>query len=184
MIHDCSLSFQYHHHTNQINIFQTRQQHKPNHNNINMQSNSLINSTQLFHQFSSTKSNGSNCKKTKYFTPIMASKKGSADPNFGGRLVDENMIILRKRIHEMNMIEKNYEVPSNWMDWEKSYYANYDSIICEAMGILQTQLMNTRPSVALGAMAFVAISVPTSSILIFLHLLELAKSILAGIHLV
>jgi hypothetical protein len=52
------------------------------------------------------------------------------------------------------------------------------------MGILQTQLMNTRPSVALGAMAFVAISVPTSSILIFLHLLELAKSILAGIHLV
>ncbi|GAU24299.1 hypothetical protein TSUD_48870 [Trifolium subterraneum] len=114
----------------------------------------------------------------------MASKRGSADPNFGGRLVDEGMIILRKRIHEMNMIEKNYEAPSNWMEWEKRYYTNYDSIICEAMGILQTQLMNTRPSVALGAMAFVAISVPTSSILIFLHLLELAKSILAGIHLV
>ncbi|CAJ2630571.1 unnamed protein product [Trifolium pratense] len=178
-----ALPFQYHH-TNQINIFQTRQQQKPNHTNINMQSNSLINSTQLFHQLSSTKSNGSNCKKTKSFAPIMASKRGSADPNFGGRLVDENMIILRKRIHEMNMIEKNYEAPSNWMEWEKRYYTNYDSIICEAMGILQTQLMNTRPSVALGAIAFVAISVPTSSIFIFLHLLELAKSILAGINLV
>lgn len=104
----------------------------------------------------------------------MASKR---DNNFGGKLVDESMIILRKRIYEMNMIEKNYEAPSNWMEWEKScYYTNYDSIICEAMRVLQTKLMNTRPSVAFGAMAFVAISVPFSSFLVFVHLLEFAKS--------
>ncbi|CAL5209939.1 unnamed protein product [Lathyrus oleraceus] len=134
-----------------------------------MQSISLINSTPLFHQFSSAKS-----KKPILFVPIMASKR---DNNFGGKLVDESMIILRKRIHEMNMIEKNYEAPSNWMEWEKScYYTNYDSIICEAMRVLQTKLMNTRPSVAFGAMAFVAISVPFSSFLVFLHLLEFAKS--------
>jgi len=165
--------------------FQTRQKKKnwtryfQVTNNINMQSIFLINSTSIFHQFSSTKSNCLNCRKAIYFTPIMASKR---DQNFGGRLVDESMIILRKRIHEMNMIEKNYEAPSDWMEWEKRCFTNYDSIICEAMGVLQTQLMNTRPSVALGAIAFVAISIPTSSAVVFLHLLELAKSVLAGIH--
>lgn len=141
-----------------------------------MQSISLINSTPLFHQFSSTKSKDSNCKKSFSSVPIMASKR---ENNFGGKLVDESMIILRKRIHEMNMIENNYEAPSNWMEWEKSCYStNYDSIICETMRILQTKLMNTRPSVAFGAMAFVAISVPVSSFLVFVHLLEFANSVL------
>jgi len=82
----------------------------------------------------------------------------------------------------MNMIEKNYEAPSDWMEWEKRCYTNYDSIICEVMGVLQTQLMNTRPSFALGVIAFVAISVPTFSVVVFFHLLELAKSVLAEIH--
>ncbi|QCE08534.1 hypothetical protein DEO72_LG9g3563 [Vigna unguiculata] len=107
--------------------------------------------------------------------------RGSADQNFSGRLVDEGMITLRKRIHEMNMIERNYEPPSDWMDWEKRYYTKYDSIICDALGVLQTQLMNTRPSFALGAMALVAISVPTSSALVFFHLVQLAKTVLAGV---
>ena len=83
----------------------------------------------------------------------------------------------------MNMIERNYEPPSDWMDWEKRYYTKYDSIICEAVGVLQTQLMNTRPSLALGAMSLVAISVPTSSAVLFFHLFELAKAVLAAAHL-
>jgi len=107
--------------------------------------------------------------------------RGSADQNFSGRLVDEGMITLRKRIHEMNMIERNYEPPSDWMEWEKRYYTKYDSIICEAVGVLQTQLMNTRPGLALGAMALVAISVPTSSAVVLFHLVELAKAVLAGV---
>ncbi|GKV14461.1 hypothetical protein SLEP1_g25341 [Rubroshorea leprosula] len=28
------------------------------------------------------------------------------------------MIVLRKRIHEMKMIERNYELPEDWMDWD------------------------------------------------------------------
>ncbi len=83
----------------------------------------------------------------------------------------------------MSMIEKNYEAPSDWMDWEKRYYTSYDSFICEAMGVLQTQLMNTRPSVALGAIALIALSVPTSSAVVLHHLVELANNVLAGIHL-
>lgn len=148
-----------------------------------MQSISLINTSSpiLFHPFSSTKQSAAASynygRKNSLFVPIMASKRGSADQNFGGRLVDESMIVLRKRIHEMNLIERNYEAPSNWMEWEKRYYTNYDSIICEAMGILQTQLMNTRPSVAIASMALVAITVPTSSALLFLHLFDLVKAL-------
>ncbi|KAF7827703.1 putative Mediator of RNA polymerase II transcription subunit 18 [Senna tora] len=101
--------------------------------------------------------------------------RGAADrDSFGaGRLVDENMIVLRKRIHEMKMMEKNYEPPSDWMEWEKRYYTSYDSIICDVMGVLQRNLMNTRPSLALGMMALIAMSVPTSSAFLLYHLLDL-----------
>lgn len=149
-----------------------------------MHSTSLINFSPLFHPFSTSNPAGSNGRKARSsLTLAMASNRGAADQNFGGRLVDESMIVLRKRIHEMNMIEKNYEPPSDWMDWEKRYYTSYDSIICEAMGFLQTQLMNTRPSLALGIIAFVAISVPTSTAMLFFHLVELTKVVLPGVHL-
>ncbi|KAK8498689.1 hypothetical protein V6N12_000991 [Hibiscus sabdariffa] len=52
--------------------------------------------------------------------------------NCGGRRrrpVDEDMIVLRKRIHEMKMVDRNYEPPTNWMEWEKRYYTSYDSIL-------------------------------------------------------
>ncbi|KAG9139254.1 hypothetical protein Leryth_011264 [Lithospermum erythrorhizon] len=81
-----------------------------------------------------------------------------------GRLVDENMIVLRKRIHEMKIIERNYEPPAEWMDWEKNYYVNYDSIICDAMGMLQSQLMNTRPSLAFLEWGLDVLSVPCFSL--------------------
>ncbi|KAK7280363.1 hypothetical protein RJT34_25427 [Clitoria ternatea] len=139
----------------------------------------LINSSPVLHPFSSS-TTCSNGKKVSSFGPIMASMR---DQNFSGRLVDESMIILRKRIHEMNMMERNYEAPEDWMEWEKRYYTSYDSIICEAMGILQTQLMNTRPSLALGAMALVAISVPTSTAVALFHLLNFCKATLPGFHL-
>ncbi|KAK7357690.1 hypothetical protein VNO80_16985 [Phaseolus coccineus] len=142
-----------------------------------MQSTSLLNSSQIFfHPFSSSNPCSSG-RKTCSLSPI----KSSMRENFSGRLVDEGMITLRKRIHEMNMIERNYEPPSDWMEWEKRYYTKYDSIICEALGVLQTQLMNTRPGLALGAMALVAISVPASSAVLFFHLVELAKALLAGV---
>ncbi|KAG7591732.1 hypothetical protein ISN45_Aa01g007250 [Arabidopsis thaliana x Arabidopsis arenosa] len=50
-----------------------------------------------------------------------------ADYYRGGRTVDENMVVLRKRIHEMKMVERNYEPPSHWMQWEKRLYCNYES---------------------------------------------------------
>ncbi|KAF5751862.1 hypothetical protein HS088_TW02G00881 [Tripterygium wilfordii] len=114
-------------------------------------------------------------------TRIMASRRSSSEAHdknyYNGRLVDENMIVLRKRIHEMKMVERNYEPPSDWFDWEKSYYTSYDSMICELMGLLQSQLMETRPSLALGMMALITLSVPTSMAMIFLHFVDIAKNI-------
>ncbi|XP_010243786.1 PREDICTED: uncharacterized protein LOC104587762 [Nelumbo nucifera] len=102
--------------------------------------------------------------------------------DYGGRLVDENMIILRKLIREMKMAERNYEPPSDWMDWEKRYYTKYDSAICEAVGFLQTELMNTRPSLALGVLTLLALSVPVSTAVTLSHLIEITKWILSGVH--
>ncbi|XP_060183276.1 uncharacterized protein LOC132613267 [Lycium barbarum] len=105
----------------------------------------------------------------------LAMRKEAHDQNYyNGRHVDENM----------KMIEKNYEPPAEWKNWEKRFYGNYNSSICEAMGFLQYMLMNTRPSLALGMVALVALSVPTSTIGILFHLLEFTKGILAGVHII
>ncbi|KAG1330597.1 hypothetical protein COCNU_02G005650 [Cocos nucifera] len=116
-------------------------------------------------------------------TVRFAHRKDSYGPDFEGHLVDENMIVLRKRIHEMRMAETNHEPPSDWMEWEKRYYASYDSDVCEVLGLLQTLLMNTRPSLAIGMAALLALSVPTSAILILYHLMEASRAILSGLHL-
>ncbi|KAH0681778.1 hypothetical protein KY290_020384 [Solanum tuberosum] len=119
-------------------------------------------------------------------TTTLAIRREAHDQNYNSNdssRVDENLIVLRKRIHEMEMIEKNYEPPTEWMDWEKSLYIDYDSNICELMGLLQAQLMDTRPSLVLGMVGLIALCVPTSTVVVLFHLLELAKGILAnGLH--
>ena len=94
-----------------------------------------------------------------------------------GRIVDENMIVLRKRIHEMKVIERNYEPPKEWMQWEKQIYAQYDEYICTILGMVQIQLMDTRPSVALGALTLLTLSLPTSVIFLAFHLAQVADHI-------
>ncbi|OMO88104.1 ABC transporter-like protein [Corchorus olitorius] len=104
---------------------------------------------------------------------ISASKR---DHDFSGKLVDENMVVLRKRIHEMNMLEKNYEAPQHWMEWEKKYKKeNYDVDVCEAVGFLQSKLMETRPGVALGMGALLLFSVSSSSAMVLFHLMAMIK---------
>lgn len=105
--------------------------------------------------------------------------------NHDGKLVDEAMIVLRMRIHDIEMTETRdqNEPPSNWMEWEKRYYANYNSDICEAVGLLQSQLMNTRPSLALGMLALITLSVPFSTAALMSPFLDIFKRMLVdGIH--
>lgn len=91
--------------------------------------------------------------------------------------MDESMIVLRKRIHQMKVIERNYEPPVEWTPWEKQYYASYDDYVCKFVGFLQSYLMNTRPSLALGMIFLLTISVPASSVVVLLRLIELANGI-------
>ncbi|EEF35761.1 conserved hypothetical protein [Ricinus communis] len=90
--------------------------------------------------------------------------------DYDGKLIDENMVVLRKRIQEMKTAEGDNEIPSEWMDWEKKYYPDYNSDVCEAAGVLQSVLMNTRPSLALGMVALFLFTVPTSFLIIIFNL--------------
>lgn len=115
---------------------------------------------------------------------ITASRREERDENYDGRrLVDEDMIVLRKRIHEMEMVERNFEPPAHWMEWEKRCYnTSYDSMVCEAMGLLQWRLMNARPCMSLAVVTLIALSVPTSTALIAFQLMEVMKIFLSGTH--
>lgn len=93
------------------------------------------------------------------------------------------MIVLRKRIREMEMVERDDEPPVGWMDWEKDIYPSYDMIICDAMRFLQSYLMETRPSLALGVIGLIALSVPISTGVVVLNLLELSRGVLSAVHL-
>ncbi|GKU90215.1 hypothetical protein SLEP1_g4235 [Rubroshorea leprosula] len=140
-----------------------------------------LNSSPLSLRPFSTTTVSSRHRRSAISTKIFAAKKEARGRDSGGRIVDESMIVLRKRIHEMKMIERNYEPPADWMEWEKRFYTSYDSMICEIMGVLQSQLMNTRPSVALGVMALIALSLPISATVVFSQLTEMAKGIWTGI---
>jgi len=99
--------------------------------------------------------------------------------DYGGRLVDENMITLRMRLRELKMLETSQEPPASWMEWEKKYYTQYDEDVCEAVGLLQSYLMSVRPSFALGMAALVMLSVPISAGVVLFHAIDMAKAILA-----
>ncbi|KAH8511334.1 hypothetical protein H0E87_008770 [Populus deltoides] len=64
-------------------------------------------------------------------TVVLASRRENSQEwlRYGESLVDESMLVLRKRIHEMKMVERNYEPPEEWMEWEKQCYTSYDEFI-------------------------------------------------------
>ncbi|XP_040999504.1 uncharacterized protein LOC121245532 [Juglans microcarpa x Juglans regia] len=109
----------------------------------------------------------------------VAASGGTRGRDHWGRLVDENMIVLRLRIREMKISETNYDPPLNWMEWEKQYSLRYNEDISEALGLLQNYLMNTRPGLAFGMVAVVFLSVLISSGVALIHAIEIAKRILS-----
>ncbi|KAL5809976.1 hypothetical protein ACOSQ4_026544 [Xanthoceras sorbifolium] len=109
------------------------------------------------------------------------SKKNNKGGEHRGRLVDENMIVLRMRIQEtLRNEEEEATPPSNWMEWEKSYYAHngYNEDVFEAIGFLQNCLMNIRPGLALGFIALVALSLVMSTGVVVFHAVKIAQIII------
>lgn len=107
---------------------------------------------------------------------VRASSSAEYDSGGEGRrsIVDANMSLLRRRINQLKLQEEERyggrEPPeeeyleSKWMQWEKKLYPAYHSKVCEMMGLLQSYLMNTRPSVALASLSFTVLIVAASVI--------------------
>ncbi|KAK7390928.1 hypothetical protein VNO78_19134 [Psophocarpus tetragonolobus] len=93
---------------------------------------------------------------------------------YDGKLVDENMIVLRMRIREIEMLQMKGKAPSHWSEWENKYFGNYDSDVCQALGFLQTILMNVRPSFALAMLALLILCVSFSTFQLLFSLLHFA----------
>ncbi|XP_021296778.1 uncharacterized protein LOC110426019 [Herrania umbratica] len=110
---------------------------------------------------------------------IVASCRGSDGPDYVGKLVGESMIVLRLRIKEIKISENRVELPSDWMEWEKQYFPHYNEDVFEAMGLLQNFLMNMRPSLAVGMVALVLLSVPLSSGLTLFQALQIAQGFIS-----
>ncbi|CAK7344177.1 unnamed protein product [Dovyalis caffra] len=115
---------------------------------------------------------------------IVALSRGTNGRGYEGKLVDENMIVLRLRIKEMKILEACNNPPSHWMEWEKQYllHFNYNNDVCEAVGILQNYLMNVRPSLALGLVTLVSLSLPISTGVVLFQAVEIAIRVLSGLH--
>eukprot|EP01018_Ginkgo_biloba_P027241 Gb_20337 [translate_table: standard] len=104
-----------------------------------------------------------NRKKNKMHPNVVKASSGDSEFGAGGpSIVDANMIVLRKRMNDLNMQERNYEPPEEWMEWEKKVYPAYHSTICHAIGLLQNYLMNTRPSFAIATLSLMSLSVAAS----------------------
>ena len=93
------------------------------------------------------------------------------------------MIVLRIRIRDVKMTEnkkKNYESPFEWTDWERKYFINYNSDVFEVIGHLQLLLMETSPCLALAMVALVALSVPTTLVLVLYHFIGIVVGFNVG----
>ncbi|KAK5818018.1 uncharacterized protein LOC108488554 [Gossypium arboreum] len=118
-------------------------------------------------------------------TFIVASTGGinnkSNGPDYVGKLVDENMIVLRMRIKDTK-ISEGFELPSEWMEWEKQYYLHYNEDVCEAMGVLQNLLVNVRPSFGIAMVVLVLLSFPISTGVTLFHVLQLGQWFISGFN--
>ncbi|CAI9756019.1 unnamed protein product [Fraxinus pennsylvanica] len=118
-------------------------------------------------------------RRERAYSPVFAVKKdaGHDKGQQKGRLVDENMILLRMRIHDQKMAEENHSPPANWMEWEKKWYVNYHSDVFEAVGLLQNLLMDSRPGLVLGVVSLMILSGSTSMALLLCYLVDIFKGI-------
>lgn len=116
---------------------------------------------------------------------VVSGNRGTDGWDLDSDRVDEDMIVLRKRIQEMRIIDESIAEQSGWMEWEKEYYMTvYPSDVCELVGFLQRFLMNTRPSLAIGTFLLVLICVPTSLGLLLHHLMVVSGSVLSTLHII
>ncbi|XP_068490720.1 uncharacterized protein [Phaseolus vulgaris] len=120
----------------------------------------------------------SNATTTRSRTSISASESDSFGQHYDGKMVDQNMILLRMRIREIEMQEMKGKTPSDWSEWEKKYFQNYGSDVCEVVGSLQRLLMNTRPSHALATIVVLMLTMSFPIVQLLFHFVAFVKGII------
>ncbi|CAO2204875.1 unnamed protein product [Urochloa humidicola] len=105
----------------------------------------------------------------------------------GGRMVDEGMLVLRRRIHEMRAAERGWEPPEE--EWaaareEEERYGTYDDAdVCGGLlAALQGFLVGSRPGVGVGILAVLALAVPASAFALVTHLLDASRAVVSNLH--
>lgn len=84
-------------------------------------------------------------------------------------MVDSNMLVLRRRIHQLRLRERwtangeNHQ--DQWMEWEKSCFSSYRPDLSMMLDSLQTQLLDMRPSYLISLVSMLMAFLPAASIL-------------------
>lgn len=126
---------------------------------------------------------------------ILNAKKGDVEEGEHHQSLDEKRIVLRINIKKMKVLqaiknqdhhEKARKSSSSSSESESNLLLNnYQEEVFEAIGLLRSYFMKSKPSVAFGVLVLVAMStVPlSSSHAVFLeNLLKLVKGLLTGFH--
>ncbi|TVU22177.1 hypothetical protein EJB05_31859, partial [Eragrostis curvula] len=115
---------------------------------------------------------------------VRCAASGRDDAEFGcggGRMVDEGMAELRRRIHEMRAAERGWEPPAEWAAWEKEWYGTYDADVRDLVAVLQALLLSARPGVGVGIVAALALAVPASAFVLISHILDASRALLSNL---
>lgn len=109
----------------------------------------------------------------------------------GGRLVDEDMATLRRRIREAKAASESEEedsvdggvlgLPAEWTELERRHHGSYVAGVREVVGLLQALLMSTRPGLGAGVVALVLLSVPASVLLMSAQLIQAVGSMSSAV---
>ncbi|KAF6996858.1 hypothetical protein CFC21_013148 [Triticum aestivum] len=110
-----------------------------------------------------------------------------------GRMVDEGMATLRRRIREVEDEEEEepepeeeggvdlFVPPGEWTELERRHHGLYVAGVREALGILFALLVRARPGLGAGVVALVLLSVPASVLLVSAELVRAVHSISAAV---
>lgn len=108
---------------------------------------------------------------------------GSSSSSEDGRLVDEDMATLRRRIREARAESSEEDgifdaddggipLPTGWTELERHHHGSYVVGVRGAVGLLEALLVNARPGLGAGLLAVLLLGVPASLFLVCAQLIR------------
>lgn len=108
---------------------------------------------------------------------------GSSSSSEDGRLVDEDMATLWRRIREARAESSEEDgifdaddggipLPTGWTELERHHHGSYVVGVRGAVGLLEALLVNARPGLGAGLLAVLLLGVPASLFLVCAQLIR------------